>query len=78
MTKPFVILGRLVRLEVLVDASPATTVVVVVEERDAVRPSLLTLRGVEALEVAQRMSNWPMTIEIADITDRDLRVSISR
>lgn len=70
--EPFVILGRLIRMEVHADASPETTVVVVVEERGSARHSVLTLLGVSSLQVSQRISNWPMTIEIVDIRDRGL------
>jgi hypothetical protein len=31
-----------------------------------------TLLGVNSLQVSQRISNWPMTIEIVDIRDRGL------
>jgi hypothetical protein len=70
--EPFVFLGQMIRMEVSVNAALETTVVVVVEGRGSAGHSVLTLLGVDSLQVSQRVGNWPLTIEIVDIRDRQL------
>ena len=68
-TSPTVIVGQLAALQI--DVNEAVTQIVL-QLRTAASQELrtVTLRGVTSLRISQQWSNWPMTIELVDISDR--------
>lgn len=68
--EPTVITGRLARMEISI--GPGTETRVVIQLRMSASPALRTvaLSGVTSLRISQEISNWPMMIQVVDISDR--------
>lgn len=69
--EPAITVGRLARMEI--GASPGSGTRVVIQLRASHASSALrtvTLSGVTSLRISQEISDWPMTIQVVDISDR--------